>query len=204
MKKNKKVHGKILFGIIVIIPFINILGQNPEPIIKIERVPVVKKTIEENIQNLHEKLPEKLKMLQLESKEEIIIDMGSRHIIGKKGNVLFVEKVRVKLSGDKLSEIVFVYNQTNDAATFRETREFINNNPSEQDCKGLKIVYKNSKGESDEYVLGDVKDEDQKTKTLRNYLHNLDNFVRWMDFYLNKGDIDQRKKIRRILHLGTA
>lgn len=161
-------------------------------------------SLEEDIQFTQNQIPELLKRLKLENKNEIILDMGPVHKIADRTVYLFVRKVNYKLSGDQMSELQFSYMETDENSIYKETRQFINKSPSDKECKGLSIVYSNSKGERNEALVTEIKDTAQKYKVMRLYLSDLNDLVRWLTFYGNKGDIQQKKKIQKALSVGSV
>ena len=201
MKIWKKKCRGVLVLCFLCVPFAGPSAQELEDLVE-KRTPAPKKTIEEDIQYLHQKLPGLLKTLQLDNKPEVIFDMGAIYKPEVKGHYVFVNKVSVKISGESLSEVHFMYDLSNELGVYRETREFLNKGTQDQNCKDLTITYKNSRGEIEEFAVGSILNEKIKTRVLRMYLANLNQFIRWLDFYARKGVIDQDKTIHKVLRVG--
>lgn len=203
MKKIKLTGGVLLFGMVWTL-YTNTYAQGAEEKMTIKRTPVVKKSVEEEIQYLHKQLPDLIKKLRLDGKNEIIIGMGARYVPGSKKSYVYIEKAAIKLTGDSVSEVSFTYDQANDTGAYHEIREFINKNPSDQNGNDLQVIYKNSKGEKEEFVLKTIENDTEKVKVLRSYLENLNEFVRWLNFYAKKEVIDQKKTLQKVLRVGAV
>ncbi|MDH4263131.1 MAG: hypothetical protein OEV78_08830 [Spirochaetia bacterium] len=203
MDNIKKITGWLLASVIWF-SYLNLYSQNFNQGVEINRAPVSKKSIEEDIQELHKKLPELIKKLQLDNKNEIVTDMGGKLIPGSRNHYVYIEKAKIKLEGENISEVTFIYDQSNDMGNFHEIREFINKNPSDQNASDLQVIYKNSRGEKEEISLKAVEDEIQKIQILLIYRDNLNGLVRWLNFYAKKDTLNQKKIIRKVLSVGAV
>ena len=198
-----KLSGYLIAGV-MLSPFLNLYSQDGETGMKIEKSVVAKKSIEENIGYLHGQLPALVKKLNLDNKEEIIYGMGGKSVPGDKTRYVYIEKAKIKLSGDSLSELTFSFTQSNEKTSVNEGREFVNKSPSDQSCKDLMIIYRNAQGETEQFSINNINSEIEKTLVLRKYLENLSEFVRWLNFYAQKAAKGSNKTIRKALLVGAV
>jgi len=202
-KKNLKNKFILLFTVLSVslfAGFSNLYGQDQQD--QQENNGVEVNTPAEDIEYMTGKLPELLKLLGLNESGDIKlpIDRGIKILPGNKGRYVFEEYVNLKISGDSVTSIHFVYEQSEENSLYSETRELINNNAGDKELGSVVLKYNNEMGKSEEFVLQDISDESTKNMILVLYKNNLGRLIRLLEFY-TKNEKQEKREVKRIVNV---